>query len=84
MTSPNTSTSRRGAPVGVWFKSSFSNPNGNQCVEVFFDSDLVHIRDSKNHGAGPVLTVPANHWSAFIAGIRDGQFALPSVATLAA
>ncbi|GAA4888867.1 DUF397 domain-containing protein [Pseudonocardia sp. C8] len=66
MTSNNTSTTRRSSIVGAWFKSTFSNPDGNQCVEVFFGTDLVHIRDSKDRGAGPVLSVPAGHWARFL------------------
>lgn len=58
MTSNNTSTARRDGPTGAWFKSSRSKPNGNECVEVCFGTDLVHIRDSKDCGAGPVLSVP--------------------------
>jgi hypothetical protein len=66
MTSNNTGTARHDGPMGVWFKSSFSHPNGNDCVEVFFDSDLVRIRDSKNCGVGPVLSVPAYDWTTFL------------------
>src|SRR5690606_29361798 len=36
------------------------------CVEVCFGTDLVHIRDSKDCGAGPVLSVPADHWARFL------------------
>lgn len=49
------------APATGWFKSSFSNPS-QECVEVNFDGDFVHIRDSKDHGAGPVITIGAEHW----------------------
>lgn len=66
MPSNNTSTACRDTSSRGWFKSSHSNPNGNQCVEVFFDTGLVRIRDSKNGGAGPVLTVPAVHWASFL------------------
>lgn len=66
MTSNNTSTARRDSPIGAWFKSSRSKPNGNECVEVCFGTDLVHIRDSKDRGAGPVLSVPADHWARFL------------------
>lgn len=66
MTSNNTSTARRDSPIGVWFKSSRSKPNGNECVEVCFGADLVYIRDSKDRGAGPVLSVPARHWARFL------------------
>lgn len=66
MTSNSASTTRRSTPVGTWFKSTFSNPDGNQCVEVFFDTDLVHIRDTKNRGSGPVISVPCSQWEGFL------------------
>lgn len=66
MTSNNTSTTRRDSPLGAWFKSSRSKPNGNECVEVRFGTDLVYIRDSKDRGAGPVLSVPTGHWARFL------------------
>ncbi|GAA4845676.1 hypothetical protein GCM10025787_29710 [Saccharopolyspora rosea] len=52
-------------PSTGWFKSTYSNPS-QSCVEVNFDGDLVHVRDSKNRGEGPVLTIPARHWAAFL------------------
>lgn len=52
--------------VALWRKSSRSNGAGN-CVEVTaLDTATIGIRDSKDP-AGPVLTVPATAWSAFIA-----------------
>jgi len=66
MNSNNSNTGHRGGPVGVWFKSSLSHPNGNDCVEVFFDTGVVHVRDSKDHGTGPSITVPAKHWQPFL------------------
>lgn len=66
MTSNNISTARRDSPIGVWFKSSRSHPNGNECVEVCFGTDLVHIRDSKDCGAGPVITIGAEDWARFL------------------
>jgi hypothetical protein len=57
-----------------WYKSSFSGNNGGQCVEVRFDGNAVHIRDSKHRrgpAAGvipePAFTVTAEQWAAFIA-----------------
>ena len=49
-----------------WVKSSYSGASGN-CVEVALDRSA--IRDSKNPAAGHV-TVPANHWCAFLSGVR--------------
>lgn len=39
-----------------WFKSSYSGPEGGDCVEVAQAVGAVHIRDSKDE-AGPVLSV---------------------------
>lgn len=56
------------SPPSGWFKSSASNP-AQDCVEVRFDGDLVHVRDSKDQAAGPVITVPAQHWPGFLAEV---------------
>ncbi|MET8728027.1 DUF397 domain-containing protein [Streptomyces parvus] len=59
-----------------WFTSSYSN-NGGQCVEVATNlaapHGIVPVRDSKNV-TGPALTVPAAAFSAFVAGVRAGDF----------
>ena len=52
-----------------WFKSSYSNGEGGDCVEVLDDvTGVVPVRDSKVTD-GPVLIVPAAAWSAFVTGI---------------
>ncbi|MGH3859671.1 DUF397 domain-containing protein [Actinokineospora sp.] len=43
-----------------WRKSSFSSPNGAECVEIAF-SATVRVRDSKNP-IGGTLSFPANAW----------------------
>lgn len=60
----------------AWRKSSHSNSDGGQCVEVSDSlSTLVPVRDSKNvHG--PVLVFPANGWSAFVSAVKDGQLSI--------
>ncbi|MFJ4705612.1 DUF397 domain-containing protein [Streptomyces anulatus] len=50
-----------------WFKSSYSNGDGGDCVEIAAHPAAVHIRDSKMTD-GPVLTVEPAAWSAFIHG----------------
>ncbi|RPK93256.1 MULTISPECIES: DUF397 domain-containing protein [Streptomyces] len=59
-----------------WFKSSYSE-NGGACVEVATNlatpHGIVPVRDSKNV-SGPALTVPAAAFSAFVAGVRAGDF----------
>ncbi|MFD0276827.1 DUF397 domain-containing protein, partial [Kitasatospora sp. NPDC127111] len=52
--------------------------NGGDCIEVALGSvSLVPVRDSKDP-AGPALLFPATSWDSFLAGIRSGDFPLPS------
>ncbi|WP_329158447.1 DUF397 domain-containing protein [Streptomyces anulatus] len=59
-----------------WFTSSYSE-NGGACVQVATNlaapHGIVPVRDSKNVN-GPALTVPAAAFSAFVAGVRAGDF----------
>ncbi|MFJ8843865.1 DUF397 domain-containing protein [Streptomyces cyaneofuscatus] len=59
-----------------WFTSSYSN-NGGDCVEVAANlaasRGIVPVRDSKAVD-GPVLTVPAAVFTAFVSGVRAGTF----------
>jgi uncharacterized protein DUF397 len=55
-----------------WRKSSYSNPNGNECVEVSF-SNAVGMRDS-HHPHGAVLVFDHSEWTAFLDGITAGEF----------
>ncbi|MFG1873849.1 DUF397 domain-containing protein [Sphaerisporangium sp. NPDC049003] len=56
-----------------WRKSSYSGGNGD-CVEI---GDLPHgsvaVRDSKNP-TGPALIFTPGEWSAFLSGVRGGEF----------
>lgn len=55
----------------VWRKSTRSNGNGGACVEVARNlPGIVAVRDSKNPH-GPVLTISASDWAAFIARLRS-------------
>lgn len=58
----------------TWRKSSYSNGDGGQCVEV---APLVNggmaVRDSKNPDGG-VLMFTAGEWSAFVKGTKAGEF----------
>ncbi|MGW3956862.1 DUF397 domain-containing protein [Streptomyces sp. NPDC004752] len=54
-----------------WRRSSYSNANGGECVEITEDlPGVVPVRDSKNPH-GPVLTIPATAWDAFVTSLKD-------------
>lgn len=57
-----------------WRKSSFSGNGG--CVEVADHCGMILVRDTKDHGHGPVQRYTAAEWRAFIAGVRSGEFGL--------
>ncbi|MFJ2817457.1 MULTISPECIES: DUF397 domain-containing protein [unclassified Streptomyces] len=49
----------------TWFKSSYSNTEGGQCVEVAASTAAVHVRDSKNPERGNFAVSPAS-WGDFL------------------
>jgi hypothetical protein len=59
-----------------WRKSSYSGNGGSDCVEVASNlPGIVAVRDSKNV-PGPELAVSDQAWSAFVQGIKHGEFGL--------
>ena len=61
--------------ASAWRKSSHSN-SSESCVQVASLDRVVGIRDSKQHGRGPVLEFTTAAWSAFLAAAKDGRFDL--------
>ncbi|MDH6579556.1 DUF397 domain-containing protein [Kitasatospora sp. MAP5-34] len=56
-----------------WRKSTFSGDSGD-CVEVADGfPGVMPVRDSKDP-YGPTLIFPTDAWSAFVAGVRAGDF----------
>ncbi|MFE2188273.1 DUF397 domain-containing protein [Streptomyces sp. NPDC059455] len=54
----------------AWRKSSYSNNDGGNCVEVADNlPGLVPVRDTKNPD-GPAILFPAGSWAAFIASLK--------------
>ncbi|WP_433243479.1 DUF397 domain-containing protein [Streptosporangium sp. CA-135522] len=55
-----------------WRKSSLSG-SGASCVEVAFVDDAVAVRDTKDRDGG-TLVFRRDEWTAFIGGIKNGDF----------
>ncbi|QHF96525.1 DUF397 domain-containing protein [Streptomyces sp. NHF165] len=62
--------------AATWRKSSYSNPDGGECIEVSDDFvAVVPVRDSK-FPQGPVLSFPVGGWSAFISAVGGGELSV--------
>ncbi|MFI5955750.1 DUF397 domain-containing protein [Cryptosporangium sp. NPDC051539] len=61
-------------PAASWRKSRRSSTIN--CVEVAETPVVIGVRDSKNPG-GDVLRYPVAQWSAFLSGIKLGEFDRP-------
>lgn len=58
----------------LWRKSSYSNGNGGNCVEVADGfTGVMPVRDSKDP-QGPALLFRADAWADFLAGVKAGEF----------
>ncbi|MBB5934593.1 DUF397 domain-containing protein [Streptomyces zagrosensis] len=60
--------------VTTWRKSSYSGASNGDCIEMGVGvPSAVPVRDSKDPH-GPALAFDAAAWSAFVAGIKAGEF----------
>lgn len=60
----------------VWRKATASGANNGQCVEVMMTGNAVKVRDTKDGGSGPVHVYSHAEWSAFLDGVKKGEFDL--------
>jgi hypothetical protein len=49
-----------------WFKSSHSDSQGGECIEVAVRPHTIHIRDSKLGTRSPRFAVRSQAWTAFL------------------
>ncbi|MET8422554.1 DUF397 domain-containing protein [Nocardia sp. NPDC004860] len=62
--------------VANWFKSTYSQAQG-ECVEIaFLGSGEIGVRDSKNPD-GPAHVFAPGAWDIFFTGVQDGTFDRP-------
>ncbi|WP_328632586.1 DUF397 domain-containing protein [Streptomyces sp. NBC_00356] len=54
----------------TWIKSSYSDSQGGECLEVAHAPTRIHVRDSKLGPQGPTFTTAASAWNAFLAHAR--------------
>ncbi|MET8557663.1 DUF397 domain-containing protein [Streptomyces sp. NPDC004959] len=65
--------SRHRLTGAAWRRSSYSNQEGGDCVEVADGlAAVVPVRDSKAAPHGPVLTFAAASWRAFVSDVKGG------------
>ncbi|MGW5864858.1 DUF397 domain-containing protein [Streptomyces sp. NPDC055239] len=59
--------------AAAWRKSSHSNGDGGECVEVADGlPGVVPVRDSKAPH-GPALVIPASAWAPFVTAVTQGE-----------
>jgi hypothetical protein len=56
----------------LWFRSSYSNGAGGECVECARSGDDTLIRDSKAT-SGPIITVRSPAWRTFVRALDLGR-----------
>ncbi|WP_306801490.1 DUF397 domain-containing protein [Streptomyces sp. T12] len=54
----------------MWFRSSYSNGAGGECIECALTVDGARVRDSKCE-TGPVITLGSGAWHAFLSGVLE-------------
>ena len=66
-----------------WRKSTYSSSNGGDCVEVGQATRIIAVRDTKQHGPGPVLRFTAAAWRRFADQVKRSLASQPKLAFIA-
>jgi hypothetical protein len=56
-----------------WRKSTYSSNGGASCIEVGQTTRIIAVRDTKQHGRGPVLRFTAAAWRQFAEQVKDAR-----------
>lgn len=56
-----------------WIKAKLSD-TGSSCIEQRRSGDAIEVRDTKDHGAGPVLRFSLDEYAAWLDGAKSGEF----------
>jgi hypothetical protein len=56
--------------IAPWRKSTYSGAQGGECVEAGTARGVILVRDTKDHGTGPVLRITPADWNRLTASIR--------------
>lgn len=57
-----------------WVKAQASGGSGGNCVELRRHDGNIEVRDTKDHGTGPILRFTPAEFAAFLDGTRNGEF----------
>jgi uncharacterized protein DUF397 len=60
-----------------WRKSTYSSSNGGNCVEVGQATRTIAVRDTRQHGRGPVLRFTPAAWRRFADQVKRSLASRP-------
>ncbi len=65
-----------------WRKSTYSSNGGASCIEVGQAIRIIAVRDTKQHGRGPVLWFTPAAWRRFADQMKRSLASQPKLASL--
>jgi len=65
-----------------WRKSTYSSNGGASCIEVGQAIRIIAVRDTKQHGRGPVLRFTPAAWRRFADQMKRSLASQPKLASL--
>jgi Domain of unknown function (DUF397) len=65
-----------------WRKSTYSSNGGASCIEVGQAARIIAVRDTKQHGRGPVLRFTPEAWRRFADQVKRSLASRPELASI--